>query len=552
MKTRLVGVVCVLMLLALAGVVRGGEPPTTAQPPPVAAEGALIAAPEAGALAGEGIALLVLNRQGQPAAGARVEAYAPGVTSVGWKGLTDSAGRADVAVADGPWNLVVSSSADHLVLVREGVIAPTSLSLDSLGATPIDLCARGLGGQPLTPAEYSVERYAGGTNRVGRGDARGCLRAYVSPGAYDAAVVSADDRTYLRRPVTVGAAPLSVAFDAAPMDTGQVTARHGDASPWALMAYTNPRTRAWTLALTLADGQSATLSLGRYDLYLRYEALDAGEVRWVYYYLAGNAPQDVSAGAALVLWMGGDHSVTIAPRSPVYRPGATVWLTPQILDEHGNRLRQIGRGPQQTAVLGRLLVRDGQGDVVYEADTSFSGSVSFALPREASQGIYQVTWEVDSGPLAGLLSTRTAFLVQGEPLPPSPTPVASPTPISTATPTPTPTPTATPVGPWLSWRDGGGRLLLPRAGRTVEARYGNIPLPATLTIRLTGAAVLAGGGQTQYVAASALGKQSLAIVRGPGAVVGDPFTLRVSLGGQEIERSGVVARDLLWPLWMRP
>ena len=76
-------------------------------------------------------------------------------------------------------------------------------------------------------------------------------------------------------------------------------------------------------------------------------------------------------------------------------------------------------------------------------------------------------------------------------------------------------------------------------------------LPATLTGKLSGAATFADGSQTLNVAASAQGRQALAIKQGVGVAAGAPFTLRVSVGGAQIERSGAVARDALLPLLLK-
>jgi len=142
--------------------------------------------------------------------------------------------------------------------------------------------------------------------------------------------------------------------------------------------------------------------------------------------------------------------------------------------------------------------------------------------------------------------------------PPTPVPTATHTPTltPTITPTPTPTRTPTPTGPWLriNWAGGASELLVGAHGasaRRVTAAFGNMPASATITGTIQGAATFAGGetafSSTVFPVAGA-GEFPFVLEAAPGSVPGQPFTVRLSLGGATAERTGRVAWRLALPL----
>lgn len=143
-----------------------------------------------------GIQLQVLNQRQEPAFRAWVEAYPPGSEKHEWEGSTGEDGRVKVDVPDGTWTLVVSSEADHFVIVREGVTAPGSLTLDTTGTVPVDVTVRRLDGQALSTAIVSFERFTRGYNKVGDVNSEGALHADLTPGTYCGLAASYSERYY--------------------------------------------------------------------------------------------------------------------------------------------------------------------------------------------------------------------------------------------------------------------------------------------------------------------------------------------------------------------
>lgn len=492
-----------------------------------------------------GIQLQVLNQRQEPAFRAWVEAYPPGSEKHEWEGSTGEDGRVKVDVPDGTWTLVVSSEADHFVIVREGVTAPGSLTLDTTGTVPVDVTVRRLDGQALSTAIVSFERFTRGYNKVGDVNSEGALHADLTPGTYCGLAASYSERYYLNRPGVTVSGPTSVLFDASQLGTGQVVMRTSSHDEIGLSMFPQPLCRLWSPVLDLADGISATLSAGRYEFHLDFE-LDT----CTFAYRAKDARHDLISGTVTTLWVGGTHVASIHPAQGTYRPGSWVYIDSQVVDGYGNRLGQIGCGGEEL-VLSHLVVRDPHGSIAHESDCWWLWDVdcSFFLPRESPHGRYEVEWTLDTGPLEGVLRATTHFSVEGEPVTPRPTPriTATPTRTETPTPTPTPTPTTTPIGPWLAWADSGP-LLLP-ASAMVQVRYGNVQTPATLVATLSGPAVFQDDSHTVSIdITDGNGAQTLRLRPAAGAERGATFTLEVTLAGLRLERSGTIAWEAYLPV----
>ena len=190
---------------------------------------------------------------------------------------------------------------------------------------------------------------------------------------------------------------MALAFDATALGAGQVILSHSHPSDWGLTVHPDPNTRSWSPIYDMADGEHTTVSAGRYRLGIHGELHDAEEARWLYYYDAANTPHEVTAGGSVTLQSGGLHSASMAAGQASYRPGANVGLTPHVADGYGNRLYQISYGPSQSSVKGHLVVRDPQGNIVYEGDIYLGATSWFALSRQAAKGTYQASLEVNWG-----------------------------------------------------------------------------------------------------------------------------------------------------------
>jgi subtilisin family serine protease len=127
----------------------------------------------------------------------------------------------------------------------------------------------------------------------------------------------------------------------------------------------------------------------------------------------------------------------------------------------------------------------------------------------------------------------------------TPTPTHSPTPTPTPTSTPTRTPTSTPLGVWMSWADASPMLLVGPAGRQATIRFGNVPLPATLTALIMGRAAAFPDGSPILTAniPNASGSYSFAVKPAAGAAPGQPFLLQVTLSSALLEKPGMIVNQ---------
>lgn len=427
MKTRLVHV-SLLMLTCLALLLAGISAGASSRP-------------MQSATATGGIHLVVLNQQDEPASEARVEAYPPGSEMWQWSGFTDSLGVAEINVPAGLWTLVVSSWSDHFVIVREGVSAPGSLTLDAAGTVPIDVMALRADGQPLAFGSVSFECFAGGEQGVGELDEEGYLQVDLSPGVYCASVVGWDERIFLNRPQVAVSGPAIVQFDAAPTRTGQVVLHLSEFTEMGLAVYAQPSCRSWHPVFYMRDGQSAVLSAGRYRLGLSLELVDDSDTWWAYRYDIKGGPRDIAAGSVTPLWAGGLHSVSLAVQQATYLPGATVSISSQLTDAYENPLREVLRGFVQEAMLPHLVVRGPHGEIIVNDHWPLDRETySFDLAGDAPEGQYQIEWTLDTGPLQGTIQATAQFAVR-KPA----TPTATATSTYTRTPTPTVSPSRTPT-----------------------------------------------------------------------------------------------------------
>ena len=502
-----------------------------------------------------GLNVLVLNQQGRPSS-AHVEVYPPDDTVCDWEGYADEQGRAQVEVAAGAYTLVVSSEADHFVVVREGIFAPGDITVQVTGTVAVQVTVRCAGGALCGGAGVSFERFAGGLQHVGRVvPDTGQLSVDLSPGVYNACASSGANNTYLHRPQVTIVQPTSLRFDPTQMPVGEVVLRLVGLNEIGLVPVPLPRRRAWGPVFLLRDGGLAVLSADQYRLDLHRNLTDGGGTDWIYYVDTASASYNVLPGAQITLWAGPTYRATIAPRKPVCAPGDTVTFDARMPDAYGNTVRQISRGPSQEIVLGHLRVTGPQGQIVLEIDSRwYSGALHLHLAPDAAQGQYEARWTLDTGPLAGVLAASAQFTVSGQPVTPGPTPSPTVTQLPTLTPTLRPTSTATPTASptpsttWLSWAAPDAAICPGQLGSTLDVAYGNIHLPAVLTATLSGAVTFADGRATQAInLASASGRQTLALRVVPGSSAGSSFTLSIALGALRLERSGVVCRELWLP-----
>jgi len=167
-----------------------------------------------------GIHLLVKNQASQPATDALVEAYSDTSSWPDFRGYTDPYGSVLVPVSDGMYTLVVSSSSDHFIVVKQNVSAPSSFTLDTTGTVSVYVEAKKLDGTPLS-APIFFDPYLDSLGGVGSTDASGNLTLNATPMTYNVFAWSWAELYYLSRPNTTVSGS-TVTFRAAEMDTGQI------------------------------------------------------------------------------------------------------------------------------------------------------------------------------------------------------------------------------------------------------------------------------------------------------------------------------------------
>ncbi|HQJ50651.1 MAG TPA: carboxypeptidase-like regulatory domain-containing protein [Anaerolineae bacterium] len=162
-------------------------------------------------------------------------------------------------------------------------------------------------------------------------------------------------------------------------------------------------------------------------------------------------------------------------------------------------------------------------------------------PWPVAPGRYYLWVYGEPGPICPgeAYSLRVGYSFTG----PTATATSTPTRTLTRTPTPTVTSTATPTGPWLAWVDTTEPLVLYtcQAGSEARIRYGNIPLPATLTAEVEGAATFQDGlTETTLTLSESDGELGLWVMPAARAQAGEPFSLELALAGRVLRHEGAI------------
>lgn len=367
--------------------------------------------PAAAATASSGIDLLVLNQSGEPASSAFVIARRPGVFTPIVARWTDSSGQLHLDVADGDYDLGVASTVDHFVVLQDGVRAPVAVTMTCASTVRVQVLVKGLDGLASAGAQVSFEPniFLG---QVGETAADGRLDVDLSAGMYSALAVSSPGRFYHNLLDVNCTGPSEVTFDASQMSKGYVAVQlQGLPDVGVGPMFLSPQVRLWMPTLTLADGQSAALSVGRYAFQLLVQLRDSADASWEFRMGTTTGAHNIEAGTVMTLPVSASYTTTLTAELSACSPGTRIKLVARVADEFGNYASYIYRDGRN--VYAHIVVRASNGDVVLEADrldTIWSGA-TLALPSGAGPGLYTIDWQLDTGPLAGLLQAHAELPV---------------------------------------------------------------------------------------------------------------------------------------------
>ncbi|MFA4837134.1 MAG: carboxypeptidase-like regulatory domain-containing protein, partial [Dehalococcoidia bacterium] len=384
-----------------------------------------------------GIQVQVLNQAGAPAQYANVFAYSnisgPPVAMA----TTNQSGSASLDVPNGSnYTLVVSSSADHFLVTKEGVAAPCSATINTQDTVGVTFDCRNLNGNAFD-ADILLYLY-GHVALLGSTGADGQLQASITGMTYPVVQALSPSALYFlyRTSVTVGEGSV-IEFHAYQMPTGRITID--------LVGFSKVIEPYWSGDIVIPDGSSIVVSPGIYPISgkLRLTAGNANE--WDYSLAARLV--GVTQGGVSVFQAGGAFTAATAPGQASYWAGETVTLQNRVTDAFGNRITSIDVGDyeapaswqsdshflgQSTELAGyaferasvqdigwtrvnpKIVVSDPTGGTVLdEMSPQAWGDYSFDLATEAAGGTWSVALSLDTGPHQGLIDASNGFAVNG-------------------------------------------------------------------------------------------------------------------------------------------
>jgi hypothetical protein len=365
--------------------------------------------PAAAATVSSGIDLLVLNQGGEPASDAFVTVHRPGYFSPILTGYTNSAGQLHLSVADGEYNIGTASTADHFVVLQEGVRAPGAVTMTCASTVPVQVLVKGLDGLPSAGAQVSFEPniFLG---QVGETGADGRLNVSLSPRMYCGLAASSVGRFYQNwRDLNI-TGPSELTFDASQMQKGYLALELHGLPSVGIMPMPLPQCRIWSPTLMLSDGQSVALTVGRYALPFLLQLHDSTDAAWKCYMRTAADTIDIQDGVVATLQAGQSYTGTLTATASGC--GTQFRLLARVVDAYGNWPSDIYKDERN--VQAHIVLRAPNGDVLLEADrldTTWWSGATLTVPGGAGAGLYTIDWRMDTGPLAGMLQLRAELEV---------------------------------------------------------------------------------------------------------------------------------------------
>jgi V8-like Glu-specific endopeptidase len=392
-----------------------------------------------------GLHVHVQDAQGNPIEGAWAFAMThsgDGIPDCEWgdEAGTDASGDVTLDVEAGNYTLVVSNGGGtNFLVVREGVSAPGSVTVDPAGTVLVNLSAKKVDGSLLRNGAVHIQPFCW-AKVVGNTGETGSCELLVTPGVYNVFVWWGDPYYLYRQNVDLTASS-SIMMDASQMDVGSLNVSvatperfsHADVTFWPGFVWTSP-------CIGVHPSETIYLNAGSYDMGGCLFVAD-GDGEWHFRFDLDEVviyPND-STG----IDMGGDLALTTTADNRPYDPGDTVYVFNSLTDSYGHQLTSAHNTLQKAVsadtkktityseerqrnqlvsrdyngVFPKLMVVDPLGTVVYESVDDWSAwgrEHSFQLASDAPTGTYTITLSLNTGPLQGVVSDTATFCVGGD------------------------------------------------------------------------------------------------------------------------------------------
>ena len=399
----------------------------------------------------EGIELTVFNREGSPAKGAKILVYSdvsqlPVLGHIMAESIvqTDENGFVFLDVPGGTYTLAIASNTDKFFMVKEGVTAPSSLTVSAADETvEVQVTAiKTNGTTPLQGAAVFATISAYWPMQAGTTNSTGQAVVYLTPYTYrDILIWDWDERYYLyEADVDITDTDVdTLEFDASLMPTGACMSDFVDFNSGAIVPFLEtPNELSLGPIFNIVDGSLTLLSEGTYETSVFLYKDGAGQDTWEFWTRAQTI--DIDPDDTVNVYAGGNFTIGVSTDKSVYDRGDNVTLNMMISDNFSNQILVSYIDATDSSEFNRgLLIRDdGKGlaspaapftDASIENNPTITikkpdGSVfseltgyyfyyyNFTLPVDADEGVWTANVSFDTGPHQGIIGSSTTFVVE--------------------------------------------------------------------------------------------------------------------------------------------
>ncbi len=350
----------------------------------------------------------VVNPDGQPAAYVWVFAYR-GYSYYGYA-QTDTNGHAYLTLDSGVYFLTAESEIDSFFLYQKDVTVPGSTTMSAVGSKEVALTAMKRDGSPFTYGQIHIgvsnEDYSiQGSLGVG---VDGTRTFHVLAGYYDILVMSWSEYYVLYK----------VDQD---YTTGGIANFDMSTQPSAEIIYNHPYDELANIVIYPDDSNLFGFGWqdepsGRHLIvsanigYLARQELvyqDLSGTYWEEVFSSNPSYFSLEPGEVFDFYVGG--TLSVQGRTADATPGDWITLTTTPEDSFGNMLSWIYTSTDHSYwwyVEPKILITDPNGTVAQ------SDSTWYYLPAYSPAGLYQIHYELDTGPNQGVITTDSQFNVQ--------------------------------------------------------------------------------------------------------------------------------------------
>jgi hypothetical protein len=401
----------------------------------------------------EGIELTVMNREGAPAEGANILVYSdvsqlPVLGHILSESIvkTDENGFAFLDVSDGTYILAIASNTDDFFIIKEDVVAPSSLTVNATEETvEVQVTVTKTDGvTPLRGAAVFTTISAYWPMQAGTTNSTGQEVVYLTPYTYrDILIWDWDERYYLyQADITITDTDTTIELNASLMPTGICVNDFVDFSNGAIVPFLeSPNELSLGPIFNVMDGSRTLLSEGTYETSVFLYKDGTGQETWEFWTRAETI--DITPDETITVYAGGNFTIDVNAEELVYDRGDNVTLNILISDNFSNQIlvsyidatdsSEINQelficndGKRFTSNIGSfcdasiennptVTIKKPDGNVFSESTDCYFYYYNFTLPVDADEGLWTASVSFDTGPHQGIIGSMTTFAVSEVP-----------------------------------------------------------------------------------------------------------------------------------------